>query len=134
MHFRRRPWTRKFADAFRGLKRAVRSQSSFAVHLAAAVCVVALAAFFRVSAGEWCLLAGAIAMVLAAEIFNSAVESLARALGPAWNPRVRDALDMASAAVLMAAVGAAVIGLIVFAPHLLTLVGLLSGSMIGCEW
>lgn len=93
------------------------------MHLAVAGVVVALAAALRVSAVEWCLLVGAIAVVLAAEIFNSAVESLARALGPAWNPRVRDALDMASAAVLVAACGAAVVGLIVFGSRLLTLVG-----------
>ena len=123
MLFRRRPWTRKFADAFRGLSRAVRSQSSFAVHLAVAVLVVALAAVLGVTAGEWCLLAGAIAVVLAAEIFNSALESLARAFGPARNLRIRDALDMASAAVLVAACGAAVVGLIVFGPRLLALVG-----------
>ena len=123
MQFRRRSWAHKFSDAFRGLSRAVRSQSSFAVHLAVAAVVVALAAALRVSAVEWCLLVGAIAMVLAAEIFNSAVESLARALGPGWNPRVRDALDMASAAVLVAACGAAVVGLIVFCSRLLTLVG-----------
>jgi diacylglycerol kinase len=124
VQFRRRSWTHKFSDAFRGLSRAVRSQSSFAVHLAVAAVVVALAAILRVSAGEWCLLAGAIAMVLAAEIFNSAVESLGRAFGPGWNPRVRDALDMASAAVLVAACGAAVVGLIVFGPRLVALVGL----------
>jgi len=123
VHFRRRPWTRKFADAFRGLSRAVRSQSSFAVHLAVAAVVIALAAALRVSAVEWCLLVGAIAVVLTAEIFNSAVESLARAFGTGWNPRVRDALDMASAAVLVAACGAAVVGLIVFGSRLLTLVG-----------
>jgi hypothetical protein len=123
VQFRRRSWAHKFSDAFRGLSRAVRSQSSFAVHLAVAAVVVALAAALRVSAVEWCLLVGAIAVVLAAEIFNSAVESLARALGPAWNPRVRDALDMASAAVLVAACGAAVVGLIVFGSRLLTLVG-----------
>ena len=94
------------------------------MHLAVAAVVVALAAILRVSAGEWCLLAGAITMVLAAEIFNSAVESLGRAFGPGWNPRVRDALDMASAAVLVAACGAAVVGLIVFGPRLVALVGL----------
>jgi diacylglycerol kinase len=123
VQFRRRSWAHKFSDAFRGLSRAVRSQSSFAVHLAVAAVVVALAAALQVSAVEWCLLVGAIAVVLAAEIFNSAVESLARALGPGWNPRVRDALDMASAAVLVAACGAAVVGLIVFCSRLLTLVG-----------
>lgn len=123
MLFHRRPWTRKFADAFRGLSRAIRSQSSFAVHLAVAGLVVALAAVLGVTAGEWCLLAGAIAVVLAAEIFNSALESLARAFGPARNLRIRDALDMASAAVLVAACGAAVVGLIVFGSRLLALVG-----------
>ncbi|MEI6239503.1 MAG: diacylglycerol kinase [Planctomycetia bacterium] len=123
MQLRRRTWVRKFADAFRGLSRAVRSQSSFAVHLAVAALVVALAAALRVSAAEWCLLAGAIAVVLAAEIFNTALESLARAFGPDRNPRIRDALDMASAAVLVAAGGAAVIGAIVFGSRLVTLVG-----------
>ena len=109
-----RTWSRKFADAFRGLARAVRTQSSFAVHLVMAATVVAAGAFFRVSAQEWCLLALAIGLVLMAEIFNTAIESLARAPGSRRHPRLRDALDMASAAVLLAAMTAAVIGMIVF--------------------
>ena len=113
-----RAWSRKFADAFRGLSRAVRTQSSFAVHLLAAGSVVAAGAFFRVSAGEWCLLALAIGLVLMAEIFNTAIESLARAPGSRRHPRLRDALDMASAAVLLAAITAAVIGVIVFGPRI----------------
>ena len=113
-----RTWSRKFADAFRGLSRAVKTQSSFAVHLLAAGAVVAAGAFFRVSAGEWCLLAFAIGLVLMAEIFNTAIESLARAPGSRRHPRVRDALDMASAAVLLAAITAAVVGVIVFGPRI----------------
>jgi diacylglycerol kinase len=114
MHFRRRSWPRKFADAFRGLSRAVRSQSSFFVHLWVAAAVVAVAAVLRVSLVEWCLLIGAIGIVLVAEIFNTSIESLARALDTGRHPRVRDALDMASAAVLLSAVVAAVIGIAVF--------------------
>jgi len=114
-----RTWSRKFADAFRGLWRAVRTQSSFAVHVLAAGAVVAGGAWFRVSAVEWCLLVVAIGLVLMAEIFNTAIESLARAPGSRRHPRFRDALDMASAAVLLAAITAAVIGLIVFGPRLL---------------
>ena len=113
-----RTWSRKFADAFRGLGRAVRTQSSFAVHLAAAAAVAIAGAFFRVSAVEWCLLAFAIGLVLVAEIFNTAVESLARGPGSRRHPRLRDALDMASAAVLLAAITAAVIGVIVFGPRI----------------
>lgn len=114
-----RTWSRKFADAFRGLGRAVKTQSSFAVHLAAAAAVVIAAAFCRVSAGEVCLLALAIGLVLTAEIFNTAVESLARGPGSRRHPRLRDALDMASAAVLLAAITAVVIGVVVFGPRLL---------------
>ena len=114
-----RTWSRKFADAFRGLWRAVRTQSSFAVHLLMAGAAVAAWALFRVSAVEWCLRVFAIGLVLMAEIFNTAIESLARAPGSRRHPRFRDALDMASAAVLLAAITAAVIGVIVFGPRML---------------
>jgi len=109
-----RSWSQKFADAFRGLSRAVRSQSSFGVHLGMATAVVATGAFVQVSPVEWCLLVLAIGLVLMAEIFNTAIESLARGPGSRRHPRLRDALDMASAAVLLAAITAAVIGLSVF--------------------
>ena len=114
MRCHRRTWSSKFADAFRGLARAVRSQSSFLVHVWVAAAVVAAAAAMRVSAVEWCLLAGAIGFVLVAEVFNTAIESLARALPPGRHPRIRDALDMAGGGVLLSAVTAAVIGAIVF--------------------
>lgn len=118
MKLSRRGWGAKFADAFRGLVRAVRSQSSFSVHLAVAMAVVAAGAVFRLSPGEWALIALAIGLVLMAEIFNTSVESLARGPGNRRHPRLRDALDMASAAVLMASATAVVVGLAVFGPRL----------------
>ncbi len=113
-----RSWTCKFADAYRGLRRAVRSQSSFAVHLPVAVAVVVVAAGLGVSAVEWCLLLGAIGAVFMAEVFNTAIESLARAHDVGRHPRIRDALDMASGAVLVAAITAAAVGIIVLLPRL----------------
>lgn len=109
-----RPWSHKFADAFRGLRRAVRSQTSFAVHITVAAAVVVAAVLLRVSPLEWCLLVGAIGFVVTAEVFNTAIESLARAHDVGRHPRIRDALDMASAAVLIAAVTAVGIGIVVF--------------------
>ena len=109
----RRPWSSKFADAFRGLARAFRTQSSFFVHVWAAVAVGVAGAVLRVSLVEWCLLAGAIGIVLVAETFNTAIESLARAIDVGRHPRIRDALDMASAGVLLSAATAAVIGAVV---------------------
>ena len=111
--FAARPWSAKFADAFRGLFRALRSQSSFGVHLPMALLVVAAAAILRVTAVEWGVLLLAIGIVLVAEMFNTALESLAKALQTGPHPRIRDALDIASGAVLLASLLAAAIGLTV---------------------
>ena len=125
MPHRRRPrtWPAKFRDAFRGIARAIRSQSSFAVHLLVAVVVVLVAAVLRVSLIGWCLLVAAIGFVLVAEIFNTAIESLARRLGPRRHPRIRDALDMASGGVLLAAITAAVLGILIFGERAGSLLG-----------
>lgn len=118
---RRRSWVARFTDAFRGLFRAARTQPSLAVHLAAAAGVIAAAAGFRVATWEWACLVLAIGLVIAAETFNTAVESLARGPGSRRHPRLRDALDMSAAAVLVAAATAAVVGLIVFGPRMVAL-------------
>jgi diacylglycerol kinase len=99
----------------------VAGQSSFAVHLVAAAAAVALAALLRVSAVEWAVLALAIGGVLAAEIFNTAIESLVRGPGSRRHPRLRDALDIAAAGVLVAAATAVAVGAAVFGPRILAL-------------
>jgi diacylglycerol kinase len=108
-----RPWKQKFADAFRGLRVGVRG-SSFAAHAAATAATLAMAAVLRMDAVEWCVLLLCIAGVLAAEMFNTALESLARAITRDENPHIRDALDIASGAVLIAGLGSVVVGLVVF--------------------
>jgi diacylglycerol kinase len=95
------------------------AQASFGVHLAAAVLVVATAAWLQVSRVEWCLLLLCIASVFTAELFNSALESLAKAVDQQHNEHLRDALDIASGAVLVAAMGAAAVGATVLLPHFL---------------
>ena len=118
-----RSWREKFRDAFRGVWVAVRGSSSFAVHLLVTAAVIVAAAAFQVEPVEWCILAGCIAAVLAAEALNSALESLAKAVSDRHHPRLRDALDVGSGAVLIAALGAAAIGAILFVPRILALIG-----------
>jgi len=107
-------WSRKFRNAFRGVKLGVRGESSFFVHFFVAAMVVAAAVALSCNLVEWCLLVGAVAAVLVAEMFNSALERMAKAVDQRHNPQLRDALDIGSAAVLLATIGAAVIGAIVF--------------------
>jgi diacylglycerol kinase len=109
----RRSWPQKFRDAFRGLWIGVRGQNSFAVHLPMAVLVIVAGFVLRVTLVEWCLLVLAVTVVLAAELFNSALESLAKAIDVKHNLHLADGLDIGSGAVLAASFGAAVTGAIV---------------------
>ncbi len=109
-----RSWPRKFRDAFCGIAIGVRGQASFGVHLVCAVGVLVAATLLRASLTEWCLLVLCITVVLSAEMFNSALEYLAKAIDRRENELLAAALDIASAAVLLAALGAAVVGAIVF--------------------
>src|SRR5436305_10294167 len=77
-----RSWRAKFGDAFRGLKLGIRGHSSFSVHFFFAALVIAAAIVFRCEPLEWCLLIGCIGLVITAELFNSAVETLFRGLDP----------------------------------------------------
>jgi len=108
-----RGWIAKFALAFRGIVVGVRQQNSFLVDIPVAMTVVALAWFLGADRVEWCLLLLCIAMVISAELFNSAIEKLARAVTREENPHIRDALDIASGAVLVVAISAAAVGVVV---------------------
>ncbi len=118
-----RSWPEKFRDALRGVKQGIRGQSSFFVHLFAATAVVVAAAVLRMRLVEWCLLLLCITIVLVAEMFNSALESLAKAITDQADPHVGRALNIGSAAVLIAAIGASVVGTIIFGNWLQELLG-----------
>jgi diacylglycerol kinase len=121
--FLHRSWARKFGDAFRGLKVGVRGQTSFFVHLFTAAAVIIAAAVLGMSLVEWCLLLLCIAGVLTAELFNSALESMAKAITGESDPHLGNSLDIASAAVLLASLGSAIVGLAIFTRRLGELFG-----------
>jgi diacylglycerol kinase len=118
----RRSWRDKFRVALRGIKLGVRGHSSFAVHIFFTALVLAAAIAFRCTLLEWCLLLGCIGLVLTAELFNSAVETLFRGLDDATKRRTWAALDIAAGAVLLASLFAAVIGCLIFLPRLAEIV------------
>lgn len=118
-----RPWRKKFSVAFSGVVEGVRGQSSFAVHFAIAAAVIVAGFAFGVSLIEWCLLILCITLVLSAEMLNSALEFLAVAITKEYDRYVKAALDVSSAAVLLASLGSVCIGLIIF----INRIGLLLG-------
>jgi len=107
-------WRRKFVYAFRGIAVGVRGERSFVVHFVAALAVVLAAWWLGCTLAEWCVLSLAIGGVLTAELFNSALERLAGAITSEEDPHVRDALDIAAGAVLLASATSVAVGVLVF--------------------
>ncbi|MBL9145605.1 MAG: diacylglycerol kinase family protein [Verrucomicrobiaceae bacterium] len=107
-----------FIAAWRGLIILFKTQRHARIHLLATAAAVAVGAWLDVDRQQWCWLIVAITMVIAAEGFNTAVEKLADRVTTEHDPLIRDAKDLAAGAVLWAALGAAIIGLIVLGPPL----------------
>ncbi len=118
---KRRRWRDKFREAFRGVKRGVRGHSSFSVHFFFAVVALTAAVALQCDHWEWCLVVGCIGMVMTAELFNSAIETLFRGLEQEARDRVYSCLDIAAGAVLVAGLTAATVGVIIFGRKLLPL-------------
>jgi diacylglycerol kinase (ATP) len=114
----------KLTAGLRGLKAAVRGDSSFYAHLYRGVMIVIIAAILRVSFYGWCLLVLGGSLVLLAELTHSAVDTLARAIGDPDEPRLTIAREIAAAGVLVVAFTSGTVTTVVLVTQLLELFGL----------
>ena len=88
------------------------------LHILSAIGVIVAGYIFQVTKLEWCLLAGSIGLVITAEIFNTSIETLTNLVSPKHHPLAGKTKDLAAAAVLIAAITAAIGGLIIFVPYI----------------
>lgn len=100
------PFAERLRFALAGLAATLRSESSFKIHVIAAVAVGAVLVWLRPAPLWWAIAALTVAFVLAAELLNTAIEHLADHLHPELHPRIKLVKDCAAAAVLVASLGA----------------------------
>ena len=108
---------KSFGYAFSGLGFMLRTQHNAWLHLVATVLVVAAGFFLHVSPGDWRWLITAIVLVWMAEAFNTAVEYVCDVVSPDFSEAVKHAKDIAAGAVLICAIGAAMIGALTLWPY-----------------
>jgi diacylglycerol kinase (ATP) len=92
-------------------------------HFISALVVLLTALFLQVSPIEFALLALSILFVLFAELLNTAVEAVVDLVSPGYHPLAKVAKDTAAGAVLMAAMGAAIMGYLILARYVFPLYG-----------
>jgi diacylglycerol kinase (ATP) len=109
---------RSFQHALRGIAELLGTQHNAWIHALATLAVVIFGWALGVSALEWCALVLAMMVVWVAEALNTAFEYLCDVVSPDYHPLVGKAKDIAAGAVLMSAIGAAMVGLIIFLPRL----------------
>ncbi len=115
---------RSIRFALQGLKSLVHTQPNARVHTLASVLVLMGGGYFNVSRLEWALLIGAMGAVWTAEALNTAIEWAVDLASPDHHVLAGQAKDVAAAGVLLASCTAVVIGLLVFTPYFVALVGL----------
>jgi diacylglycerol kinase len=111
-----------FYYAFEGIKTAFKEEPNFKIHVLVTSLVLLLAILSKFSLGEWLILIFTISFVLVVELINTSLEEIVNLVRPEVHPLAKKAKDIMAAGVLIAATTAFIIGILLFAPKLLTLV------------
>jgi undecaprenol kinase len=96
--------------ALSGVRMVWRREKSFRMHCGFALLAVAVAALLQVSLVWWAITGLCIALVLAVEMVNAALEYLIDRLHPEIHEEIKHAKDAAAGAVLLACIGTASVG------------------------
>ncbi len=111
---------KRFDYAFDGLKSAI-SEQVFGVFCVIALIVIALMFIFKVPLYEKIILILTITFVMTLELINSRIERILDIFQPDQDPKVKIIKDISAAAVLLACLGAGIIGILIFWPYFRTL-------------
>lgn len=104
--------------AISGLKITFKKEQSFRIQVFMGLIVILLMFVLKLNPLEKSVLIIVIAMVLSLELINSQIERFLDVIQPSYQPEVKLIKDISAAAVLIAALGAVVVGIVILLPHL----------------
>lgn len=110
------PLYKSFGYAFEGIFTGIRKERNMQIHCLAATLVVIAGILFKISTTEWCICLILFGLVMALELVNTSVEAVVDLVTEERKPLAKIAKDTAAGAVLIAAIMAAIAGLIIFLP------------------
>lgn len=103
-----------FKYSFAGIAHCIKNERNMRIHLTVALYVAVLAFQYGFTAAQKCILFFAIALVLAAEMLNTAIEATIDLITEQYSKKAKIAKDVAAGAVFVCAVFAIVIGVFMF--------------------
>lgn len=117
-HMRAATLISSFRYAFAGIRYLMWTQRNAKIHTAIGVAAIGLGLFLSIDRYEWLALVVTIAIVLAAEGVNTALEAVVDLASPGYHPLAKVAKDVGAGTVLLTAFASVVVGMLVFLPHL----------------
>ena len=113
---------KSFGFAWSGLKYSFDTQVNLKIHFVLAILAIVLGIGLRISTIEWLVVLVCFAIVIFAELINTAVEKLCDVVHINIHPEIKLVKDIAAGAVLVAALASLIIGIVIFLPKLIYLI------------
>ena len=113
---------KSFKFAIEGIRLAFKYNRNIRIHTVFAVLAILLSLLLKITWFEFGLILVTILLVITAEMVNTAIEEMVDLIVQEHREQARIAKDVAAGMVLVTAMGAVVIGIVIFLPYILKLI------------
>ena len=113
-----RKLARSFKYAFEGMASAIQTETNWKIGLLEALFTIFISFYFHIKKSDWIIIIIMISMVLAAELINSAIETIVDSFTQDQHPGAKLAKDFAAGAVVIIIIASAIIGSLIFIPYI----------------
>lgn len=106
-----------FRHASDGIRMIIKIERNMKIHLVMTILVILCAVLFKLTPAEKAIVISLCAIVICAELINTAIENTVDISTAVFNMYAKRAKDAAASAVLVISIGAAIAGLVIFVPY-----------------
>ena len=118
---------RKFKDSFKncidGLRFINSNEDNFKREILLGIIALVLSYLFKIDKIEFIIIIIVIGLVLVSEIINTAIERFVDLVSPKYNKLAGEVKDIAASSVLLMCIFSLVVGVIIFVPKIINLLG-----------
>lgn len=109
-----------FKYAIEGILVSFKTEKNMKIHILVMILVIVAGILLKISKLEWIISIILFSIVIAGELFNTAIETVVDMVMPEKNEKAKIAKDVSAGAVLILSMGAAIIGFMIFIPKILS--------------
>lgn len=113
---------KSFKYAFEGFFTSFKTERNMKIHIIIMLLVIIIGFLLKITTLEWIICIILFSIVIAGELFNTAIETVVDMVMPHKDEKAKIAKDISASAVLVLAIGSALIGLIIFVPKIIDLI------------